>query len=466
MKIFKDLSTYKNQTSLISKDEKISYQDLNVLAIKFTKSIKKRSLAAIICSNSLASIAAYIGLINSDCVVMLIDENISQLAIEKILKDYKPEYLSVPKQNKLKFNNYTEVDKLNNFFLLKRKKFFKFNLNDELMLLMPTSGTTGSSKFVRQSYSNVYSNALSISKYLNIKSNDACITTLPMSYVYGLSLINTHLFNGSQIVLNNNSVLEKDFWKKIPKYKITNFAGVPYTFEMLDRLDLKKFDLKSIKYLTQAGGKLNLVTKTRMFKYFSKIKVKLFIMYGAAEATARMTYLPWKYFNKKIESVGKPIPGGQIWIEDSKKRKIKKPFEVGEIIYKGKNVCLGYSKNFKDLIKDDENKKILRTNDLGYLDNEGFLYIKGRKDRYIKLYGLRINLEEIEEIGAKNNVKILCTAEEKKINVYFAKNININILQKSIVSHTNLHPRMLNFIKIKKFNINKNYKYSYNKDKI
>ena len=118
MKIFKDLSTYKNQTSLISKDEKISYQDLNVLAIKFTKSIKKRSLAAIICSNSLASIAAYIGLINSDCAVMLIDENISQLAFEKILKDYKPEYLSVPKQNKLKFNNYTEVDKLNNFFLL------------------------------------------------------------------------------------------------------------------------------------------------------------------------------------------------------------------------------------------------------------------------------------------------------------------------------------------------------------
>jgi acyl-coenzyme A synthetase/AMP-(fatty) acid ligase len=187
-------------------------------------------------------------------------------------------------------------------------------------------------------------------------------------------------------------------------------------------------------------------------------------MYGAAEATARMSYLPWKNIKKKIGSVGVPIKGGKFYIEDKYKKKISLPNKIGELIYRGANVCMGYSKNFRDLSKGNENKSILRTGDLAYKDSDNFYYVVGRKDRYIKIYGMRINLQDLEEIILDFGAENICLEEKQNKILVFVKNYKkIKTLKKYLIDLTNLHASSIEIRNIKEFPLNSNYKISYNK---
>ena len=341
-------------------------------------------------------------------------------------------------------------------------KKIKIKIDNNLSLLLSTSGSTGASKYVRQSVENVYNNTESILKYLNISDVDISITTLPMSYVYGLSIINTHLSRGACIVLNNYSVIDKKFWTFLQKNKVCSFGGVPYTYQILDRINFEKYNLKYLKYTTQAGGKLSFKLSKKIIDYYQKTNKKFFIMYGAAEATARMSYLPWKYASQKIDSVGIPIPGGKFWIEDEKRNKILENNKTGELVFSGKNVCLGYANNIFDLSKGDENKGILRTGDIAKRDKDNFYYIVGRKDRYVKIHGNRINLVELEYIISDFGVQSLCQVEEENKITIFVKNLNeIEKLKEYLSKSTQLHPTTFIFKKINNFALNKNYKISY-----
>ena len=285
-----------------------------------------------------------------------------------------------------------------------------------------------------------------------------------MSYVYGLSIINTHLNQGASIVLNNKSIIEKEFWNKLQKNKVTNFGGVPYTYSILEKIKLKNFDLSSLKYTTQAGGKINKQTASNILKEYSPLGIKLYIMYGAAEATARMSYLPLKNI-EKIESIGKAIPGGEFYLENSDGKKIQEINTHGELIYKGKNVCMGYAENLQDLTKDDVNKGILKTGDIAYKDKDDFYYLVGRKDRYIKIYGMRINLQELENIISNFGIENICIQKKENMITVFIKNdVELEKLKKHITSITKLHPSVFVFKTIKDFPLNKNYKISYNKE--
>ena len=177
---------------------------------------------------------------------------------------------------------------------------------------------------------------------------------------------------------------------------------------MLDKIDFYKKDLKYIRYLTQAGGKLNLQINKKIAENFYNNNKDFIVMYGAAEATARMSYLPSEFSCKKIGSIGVPIPGGKFWIEDNNQKKIEKENEIGELYYSGKNVCLGYAENINDLSKGDENKGILKTGDIAKKDKDNFYYILGRNDRFVKIFGNRINLDELENSNyAKNTIVML-----------------------------------------------------------
>ena len=186
-------------------------------------------------------------------------------------------------------------------------------------------------------------------------------------------------------------------------------------------------------------------------------------MYGAAEATARMSYLPWKYASKKIGSIGLEIPGGKFWIESNKKNKILNNHEAGELIFSGKNVCLGYASNVDDLSKDDENKGILRTGDIAKRDKDDFYYIVGRKDRYVKIYGMRINLAELEYNISDIGIQSICKAKEENKITIFVKELNVEKkLNKHLSKLTQLHPSVFSIKKLDNFPININYKISYN----
>ena len=466
MFFFEGTKINKNNTAIITeKNEFITYEKLNNYIDKFSKNIKNKSLAFIICKNNLESIVSYLTFMRSECVISLLDENISEKSLHKLINNYRPEYIFLDKKKKINLDNYNSAYSFYNHELLISNKKYKIKLNKQLSLLISTSGSTGASKFVRQSNKNLQNNTNIICDYLSLSEKDTTITTLPMSYVYGLSIINTHLYSGSSVVLNSKSLVEKSFWKSLYDNKVTNFGGVPYTYSILERISLDKFNLKYLRYTTQAGGKLNKITAKNILNKYENLNIKLCIMYGAAEATARMSYLPFCDVKNKISSIGKPIKGGKFFIIGQNKKKITKPNIIGELYYKGKNVCLGYANNYKDLSKGDTNKGLLRTGDLAYKDKDGYYYISGRKDRYIKIYGLRVNLQELEEIILDFGVQNMCVEEKlNKITVYVKNFKNFNYLIKHINKETNLHPSCFKIINIKEFPLNKNLKISYDKN--
>ena len=372
---------------------------------------------------------------------------------------YKPSYIFCEK-NKIRNDNlYKSILKYKSYILFERKKNEENVLNKDLMLLMSTSGTTGSPKFVRQSYLNVLSNTKKIIKYLNIKSQDITITSLPISYVYGLSVINTHLLTGATIVLTNRSMVEKKFWDLIATFKVNNFSGVPYNYSIIEKISKKGLP-SSLKYTTQAGGKMNRILIKNIINIYKKHEIKLIQMYGAAEATSRMSYLNWKYADKKIGSIGKPIPGGSFYLIDKKEKKFKKKFKKGELVYQGKNVCMGYAESLRDLSLPDLNKGLLKTGDIAYKDNNGFYFIVGRKNRYTKIYGIRVDLSELESILSKRDIDVIMKeGDENKIDVYSKNSLKIKEGIKYISKVTSLNANIFITKILSKKNLTNNFKY-------
>ncbi len=419
MKLFDNLENYKNNLLFFEEDDIFFYHHIFSFEKKFN-SFKKDKLILFISENSSEFLLTYISLIRKDLKVMLIDHNSDNKEIEEIIKAYKPYYLFVNKNSSLKAEEYEDKLKLNKNIILQIKKDENYKIFDELTLLLSTSGTTGSKKFVRISKKNLYSNTEIISKYLNIECNDIVITTLPPHYTYGLSIINSHIFSGAAICINNSSFIEKSFWDKANKYKITNFGGVPFNFEILKKLNFTKSKVPTLKYVTQAGGHLDEEVKRYFLNDAKKNNYKFIVMYGQVEATSRISYLPFEKLEEKFKSAGKSIPGGKLSICP----------EDGEIIYQGPNVCLGYAHSFKDLSKGDENKFKLRTGDLGSMDSDGYIFVSGRKNREAKLFGHRINLDEIEKILNDLGYKCLCISKNNKLFIFnLNKNNNNDIIE-------------------------------------
>ena len=465
MLIFDNINKYENNNALIAANEEVvTYKTLIKFSQNISKNIKNRCLIFLICGNNLESISGYLGFSRSNCVVSMIDERISSDQLNKLVLIYKPDFIFIKKKQKF-LTNYSSIYSFYSYELLELNKKVKVKIDDDLFLLISTSGSTGTPKYVRQSYNNIYSNTESILKYLNILETDITITTLPMSYVYGLSILNTHLNRGACIVLNNHSVIDKKFWTLLEKKKVCSFGGVPYTYQILDKINFEKFNLKHLKYTTQAGGKLNSTLSKKIINYYKKTDKKFFIMYGAAEATARMSYLPWEYAEQKTSSVGIPISGGKFWIEDNQRNIILENNKSGELVFSGKNVCLGYANNVFDLSKGDENKGILRTGDIAKKDNNNFYYITGRKDRYVKIHGNRINLAELEYIISDFGIQSLCQLEKENQITIFIKNLNeIEKLKEYLSKSIQLHPTTFVFKKVNNFSLNKNYKVSYSNE--
>lgn len=303
-------------------------------------------------------------------------------------------------------------------------------INKKNSIILTTSGTTSNPKLVRLSNHNLLTNTKQIINYLKIKKKDVTITTLPMAYSYGLSILNTHLEVGGSVIINKDPIFSKNFWKKTNDYKVCSFGTVPAVYQYLQKIDFEKFIGNSLKYLTVAGGKTDKSTLKYLYKICKKRGIKFFVMYGQTEASPRMSYFDLTKYPKKIESIGKPL--------------INTKFKIykNELIFMGDNVSLGYAKNLKDLKKGDENKGRIKTGDLGFKDNENFYFLTGRKKRISKLFGLRINLDDIEKILKRSNLKVKAIINDNKIKIE-SSNLNEQDKIKSIIFH--------------KFKINKNY---------
>ncbi|MUL80524.1 MULTISPECIES: AMP-binding protein [unclassified Mycolicibacterium] len=279
-------------------------------------------------------------------------------------------------------------------------------LHDELALLMSTSGSTGSPKLVRLSCTNLISNATAIAEYLGISETDRAATTLPVSYCYGLSVVNSHLLRGAGLILTDRSVVDDEFWELFTRHRATTFAGVPHTFDLLDRIGFDTMDLPHLRYITQAGGRMAPDRVRHFAALGQRLGWQLFVMYGATEATARMAYLPPELASSRPESIGRPIPGGHLSILPGDAW----PDGTGELVYRGANVMLGYAQRPEDLALGAAVEE-LHTGDIARRTSDGLYEIIGRSTRFVKLFGLRIDLDRLQAGLAERGVTALCTED-------------------------------------------------------
>ena len=463
---FDDLKYFGNATVFSTKSEEITYERLLKDVEECSLHFKSRNLAFLLCENSIESVVGYLSCLRSGVVPLLISSSLDKELVLELINSYKPNFIWTSRNWDLLNEKWKMVHINRTYQLLESTDQFEHSFHNDLALLLMTSGSTGSPLLVRISFKNLVENANSISQSLSISQQDIPITTLPMNYSYGLSIINSHLLKGCKIVLTEESVLSKNFWYLVNSKGVTTFGGVPYTYQMLKRLGFEKMHLPSISKLTQAGGKLD----PNLVKYFAELcankGIQFFVMYGQTEATARMSYLPSKDAIRKSDSIGTPIPNGSFYLLDEAGNVISVSDEVGELYYKGPNVSMGYAYSLNDFSSGDENEGLLATGDLAKMDEDGYYYIVGRKKRFIKVFGNRISLDEVENLCQKIGYSCVCAGSDDKLIIYTTKEEDFKELKNTISAKIGIHHSAIMVRHIPEFPRNDSGKILYAKLKV
>jgi acyl-CoA synthetase (AMP-forming)/AMP-acid ligase II len=346
-----------------------------------------RQLGFIYSTNSPEWLCVYLACLRVGHVPLLLPADLESSLADQLINSYGPQWLWKP------FGPQTqdEAGRVSTDSILAcftwRESSTVATLHPDLALLLSTSGSTGSPKLVKLSYRALASNANSIADYLDIQAQDRAMTTLPPNYSFGLSVINSHLAVGARLVMNNTSLMSRDFLRVVQQEKVTSLAGVPTWYQMLLRTGFDKAGVHSLRVLTQAGGRLDERTKQAVLNFANAKGLRFYVMYGQTEAAPRISYVPPEVLGSKLNSIGIPIPGGNLQLDA----------ETSELIYSGPNVMMGYAETQSDLAKGDELNGVLRTGDIGAVDEDGYFSITGRLKRFVKLSGNRYGLDEIEE---------------------------------------------------------------------
>lgn len=340
----------------------------------------RKGLALVAAAPRLDRVCRWLSLMRAGHAIMLVPPELTAARLDRLIERYRPDWLlGWPSRP-----GYADLDAE----VQAIERADPRPLHDDLCLLLSTSGSSGAPRVVRLSRRAVVANASAIVQALALTPQDCVATTLPLSYSYGLSLLHSHLAAGATVVLCGQGVLERGFWDMAGQYGLTFLAGVPFVWQSLRRLDLDALAPASLRFATQAGGRLD----PRLTEYFHTLMARrgggLFTMYGQTEATARMTVLPPDQVAVRLGSVGRPIPGGRITIRD------------GVVVYGGDNVMMGYAESRDDLGRGDELAGVLDTGDYGRLDGDGYVWLEGRAGRVVKVMGLRLDLDEVQARAA------------------------------------------------------------------
>ena len=445
-----DLRKYKDNIALIDEsDKRVTYEQLDHECQILANVIGRRCLVFSLCENTIGSLLGYVGFLNNQIVPVMLSSSMEHESLEHLLEVYHPAYMWAPVRWKSTLKQMACVYEAYDYVLLKTDYEREYDLYKELALLLTTSGSTGSPKLVRQSYENILDNAKSIVRYLELDEDERPITTLPMNYTYGLSIINSHLLVGATILITDKSLMQREFWKFLREMEATSFGGVPYTYEMLDKIRLMRMELPKLRTMTKAGGKLTPELHEKFARFAEENGRKFVVMYGQCEATARMGYLPADKAVEKKGSMGIVIPGGSFRLIDEDGKEITRPFTTGELVYEGKNVTLGYAEYGEDLIKGDERRGVLQTGDMAQFDEDGYYYIVGRKKRFLKIYGNRVNLDEIERlIKGKFEKEAASAGVDDHLYIFVTEEHIADEVKKFMIEKTKLNPAAFQIVAI------------------
>lgn len=428
--------------------QSVTYGEICNFSEVFGRQLPQRSLIFILSENKLGALLGYTAALSNHVVPLILSAATDDGLYEQLYEQYQPEYLWMS-YDKAEKKGLEPIFTAWGFCLVKTT-YKAAKLYDELSLLLPTSGSTGSPKLVRHSYRNIEANAANVMKLFQLDGSEKAMAILPMHYTMGLSVIASHLLAGSTLLLSACSLLDKRFWTMLKE--ATSFTGVPYSYEILTKMRFIQMDLPNLKVITQGGGKLTETMWKTLAQYATDNGKKFIATYGQSECTARMAYLPAEMALKKICSIGVAEPGGQLSIIDVNGKESFDGEAQGELVYRGENVTLGYATCRDDLLKGDENHGIMYTGDLARRDADGCYFIIGRLKRFLKIYGLRISLDEVEQM-IKDEYKIdcYCKGNDEKLIVLLTtpelqECIPRFIEQKTHLFHQNIEVHIVNAI--------------------
>ena len=442
MEFYRELKNWGDNAAFIAEDgDRLTYDELDALCADLERYVVPRSLAIVFCENSIACVSGYIGFLYNGIVPLMLDKDIDHGLRLQLISLYKPRYLYLPETMADGFADCSAVYLNRGYVLLQSEATKAYQFDENLALLLTTSGSTGSSKFVRQSYRNLCSNAAAIAGYEELTASDRAVTTLPMNYTMGLSVIHSHLSVGASVLVTDRSVMEKEFLEFIKREEATSINGVPYTYEILKRLRFFRTELPAVRMIVCGGGKLSMELHREMAAYAERTGKQFIVRYGQTESTANMAYLPADRAMEKAGSMGIAIPGGRFALLNTEDKVITAAEETGELVYWGDNVAMGYAVCPEDLEKGDEWNGYLVTGDMAKRDEDGFYYIVGRKKRFLKIYGSRVNLDETERILHRQfpDMECACTGRDDEMTVYITIERRVEEVKKFLADITKLN---------------------------
>ena len=365
---------------------------------------ERKQLVFLFCGNSCETLIGLLAAGAANHAVALVDPSLAEDKLSALIEAYQPELiLSAPDVGEKLRDQVGASSDWRSFesragvveWIARGARATSVDINPALQLLLSTSGTTGSQKYVRLSQGAIVANASQIAETLAIDEHSTGIAHLPLHYSYGLSVVTSHLAAGGRVYLASDSITSPSFWSKIGSVGGSHFPGVPFHYAALARLGASLLP-DSVKVFTQAGGALDSRIQVKIHDWATQRDGKFFVMYGQTEASPRMTTLQHRDFARKTGSVGVALPRGRLSIVNDEGAPLAAE-SIGTVVYEGPNVMLGYAMSRSDLGKGDEFRGRLETGDLGRLDAEDFLYLAGRTKRFAKIAGYRLGLDEIEQ---------------------------------------------------------------------
>lgn len=431
---WEDIERFGAKPAITEKQNRLTYTALAERISERTHQILKatkspRPLVLLKLTTSCESIINYLACLQGRAVACLLPHSLNPGLLAEYVRRFRPNVIL----------SEAEIEPQHNAVI---------PMDESLALLMSTSGTTGAGQCVGLSYNNLSANTHAIQQFLPIHPNDNTLATLPLSYAYGLSVLNTHISAGANVICTAHTVFDKAFWTLIKETPIHSFAGVPSWYQMLLKLRFTRMALPDLHYFTQAGGALAAPDVQTLAQYCQETNKDFFIMYGQTEATARMAYLPPSQTLKSPNAIGQAIPGGEFRIRptpehaaDSSTPASMSSAIIGELEYRGPNVMLGYANDHQDLTK-FEKPTWLRTGDLAKCDEAGIYSIVGRIKRMIKINGERVNLDALERTLSENNRTVYCVGQDNVLHAFCApedtESVQTLLLEKLSIAQRNI----------------------------
>lgn len=421
-----------------NEDNCLTYGELVEEINRFFPDLKAMAVAFILCKNNVGSLLGYLSFIENGVVPLMLSSKIDSGLLNTLLETYTPTYLWMPDKDVEKISGRVVYEKYG--YSLVETGNESYPINEQLQLLMTTSGSTGNPKLVRYKKGNLEVNAKNVAIAFGWTNDERPVCDLGMQYTMGLNVINTHLYVGATVLLTTYNLMTSEFWDYIKEEKATNFTGVPFSYDIFAKLHFERMDLPYLTTLAQGGGKLTDKRFIWLAEYAQKNNKRFLASFGTTETSARICVLPAELAMTKTGSIGKAIPEGELFLVDSMGKVLTETIAEGEMCYKGPNVTMGYAVCREDLNKEDEWQGVYRTGDLARRDEDGCYYVTGRMSRFLKLLSYRVSLDQCERlIQERFGGDCACTGTDQRMEIYITNGDIVKAVQDFVCDKTGLY---------------------------